>query len=970
MGETTGTHRGIFSMRPIAAMPLTWGPRGRTRTAKSIGRILVAVMAVTAIALANPAGTGLAQFQTSPSTDREALVALYNATDGLNWRNNTNWLSAGPTPMGEWHGVTTDSDGRVTDLYLSDNQLSGRIPAELGNLINLQELGLGGNQLSGEIPAELGNLTNLQDLFLWNNELTGSIPVELGNLTNLQRLYLSMNQLTGEIPARLGNLSNLEVLWLRDNQLTGPIPGELGGLGNLELLLLSRNQLTGEIPGELGGLGNLELLLLSRNQLTGEIPAELGSLTNLRTLSLNSNELTGSIPPELGSLTNLANLFLSGNQLAGCIPQDLRGVPGNDFSEIGLPFCDIPGDPLVARYDANRNGTVDRGEVIKAINDYLFGEVGVITRADVIRLINLYLFSPSTPTNPPGAPQGLTAMANGATAMDLSWSVPASDGGAAITGYRIEVSENGSTWNDLVANTHNAAVSYSHTGLTAGTTRHYRVSAINSGGTGPASNIATGTTAGDSASDRAVLVALYDATDGANWENNTNWLSNAPMGEWYRVTTDGHGRVTQLYLGGNQLTGEIPAELGDLTNLQGLYLSNNQLTGEIPAELGRLTNLIDLSLHVNQLTGEIPAELGAIPNLEELRLNDNQLTGEIPPELASLARLLLLKLSFNQLTGEIPPELANLSNLGWLILNENQLTGEIPPDFANLPVLMKVLSLGTNQLTGEIPAGLGRLTDLTHLNLRNNRLNGEIPAELGRLTNLTHLNLRNNQLTGEIPAELGRLTNLESLYLSSNQLVGCIPSVWRDVPRNDLAQLGIDYCTPGRTRPDLVAFVTSVGDAGILYSGDPSATISALVGNEGDGTSSSTRLRFYLSDDSSITPTDDTLVGEITVGAIGADSSQDYSIGMTAPSSAGTYYYYACVAPVSGETEIQNNCQDAGNEVLVQHPVWSSYFDCGRTFSPVPLGNNYWFEGTIHAKTSLTSVIIKTYVGSLGGGFT
>ena len=275
MGETTGTHRVIFSMRPIAAMPLTWGPRGKTRTAKSIGRFLVAVMAVTAIALANPAGTGLAQFQTSPSTDREALVALYKATDGLNWRNNTNWLSAGPAPMGEWHGVTTDSDGRVTDLYLSDNQLSGEIPAELGNLANLQELGLGGNQLSGEIPAELGNLTNLQDLFLWNNELTGSIPAELGNLTNLQRLYLSMNQLTGEIPARLGNLSNLEVLWLRDNQLTGPIPGELGGLGNLELLLLSRNQLTGEIPAELGGLANLELLLLSRNQLTGEIPAEL-----------------------------------------------------------------------------------------------------------------------------------------------------------------------------------------------------------------------------------------------------------------------------------------------------------------------------------------------------------------------------------------------------------------------------------------------------------------------------------------------------------------------------------------------------------------------------------------------------------------------------------------------------------------------------------------------------------------------
>ena len=97
--------------------------------------------------------------QTSAS-DRDALVALYNATDGPNWLNNTNWLSN--AALEEWHGVTTDSNGRVVELNLGVNGLSGTIPSELGNLANLERLYLSINQLSGEIPSELGNLANLE----------------------------------------------------------------------------------------------------------------------------------------------------------------------------------------------------------------------------------------------------------------------------------------------------------------------------------------------------------------------------------------------------------------------------------------------------------------------------------------------------------------------------------------------------------------------------------------------------------------------------------------------------------------------------------------------------------------------------------------------------------------------------------------------------------------------------------------
>ena len=113
---------------------------------------------------------------------------------------------------------------------------------------------------------------------------------------------------------------------------------------------------------------------------------------------------------------------------------------------------------------------------------------------------------------PPGAPGGLTATGNGQTLIDLSWSAPASDGGSRITGYRIEVSTNRSSWSDLVSNTGSSATSYTHTGLTAGSTRHYRVSAINSAGTGSPSNVAEASTDIASAPDLVVDRPTVDAS--------------------------------------------------------------------------------------------------------------------------------------------------------------------------------------------------------------------------------------------------------------------------------------------------------------------------------------------------------------------------------------------------------------------------------------------------------------------------
>ena len=109
-----------------------------------------------------------------PADDRAVLVAFYNATDGANWTNKENWLSA--APVGEWYGVTTDGDGRVSRLSLPENNLRGPLPRILGRLTNLSSLGLGWNQLTGPIPPQLGQLTKLWQLHLPGAGLTGEIP--------------------------------------------------------------------------------------------------------------------------------------------------------------------------------------------------------------------------------------------------------------------------------------------------------------------------------------------------------------------------------------------------------------------------------------------------------------------------------------------------------------------------------------------------------------------------------------------------------------------------------------------------------------------------------------------------------------------------------------------------------------------------------------------------------------------------
>ena len=397
----------------------------------------------------NSEGTGPASTSDSATTEAAAPSDTRAcATSGAvaNPDNNEDLVSECESLLGlknKLVGTGSLNWSATTVISSWDGIIVGGSPARVTHL----ELRVRGNtRVTGQLPAALGELAKLEVLAIYGAStddgepisLTGSIPAELGNLTNLKELTLHQHEISGTIPAALGNLSKLEKLQLNFTQINGSIPASLGNLSTLKALTLYDNGLSGTLPAELGRLGNLQTLNFNLNRVTGSIPAQFGNLSSLLTLALQFNRLSGSIPTELTGLSSLQEIYISHNNFTGCIPSALQEVAKNDLDKVDLPDCDA--------------------------------------------------------STKPDAPTGLTATAGGQTEIDLSWSAPSDDGGADITGYRIEVSTDSTSWSDLVADTNSTSTSYSHTGLTAGSTRHYRVSAINSEGTGPSSGADSATT--------------------------------------------------------------------------------------------------------------------------------------------------------------------------------------------------------------------------------------------------------------------------------------------------------------------------------------------------------------------------------------------------------------------------------------------------------------------------------------------
>lgn len=148
-----------------------------------------------------------------PQSEKDALIALYNSTNGDDWSDNSNWLDFS-IPITDWYGVNV-TNGRVTSIVLVDNNLTGTLPTEIGNFPLMTELHLPLNSLTGMVPTEIGDLSNLVILDLAPNGFSGTIPTEIGNLTNLQILWLNNCGLNGSIPQSFQNLIHLKELYLQ-----------------------------------------------------------------------------------------------------------------------------------------------------------------------------------------------------------------------------------------------------------------------------------------------------------------------------------------------------------------------------------------------------------------------------------------------------------------------------------------------------------------------------------------------------------------------------------------------------------------------------------------------------------------------------------------------------------------------------------------------------------------------------------
>ncbi len=608
-----------------------------------------------------------------------ALAALYKKTNGDTWTNNDNWLS--DANLDSWYGVDADNAGRVVGLDLEDNNLTGHIPLELGDLSDLRRLALAENRLTGPIPPELAKLVHLQALELHTNRLTGEIPPELAKLANLQALELHTNGLTGEISPALGNLEDLGLLKLHSNALTGHIPPNLGNLGTLRELNLSDNALTGLVPPELGELDSLRVLWLAHNELSGSIPAGLGKLANLEVLWLSHNELSGSVPASLGGLGDLEWLLIGNNPLSGPLPITLRGLALEVFGFADTQLC-VPRQGSFRAWLAaipSREGTgVDCSD--RAVLEALYDSTAGPNWTD-----------------------------------DTNWKSerPLSDWfgvGATPTDMATEV---GLDRNNLVG------VLPRQLGDLAGlrylSLNHNRLSGPIPSESGDLANLQI-LRLRDNRLTGAIPPELGELGNLLQLMLDGNRLSGAIPPELGKLSSLG-----PLWLHDNQLSGRIPPELGSLDNLTSLVLSDNQLSGIIPAELGGLANLEALVLRYNRLSGPIPAGLDGLANLGQLYLNNNRLTGPIPAEIGSLANLFQLGLDDNRLSGAIPAELGGLANLQYLFLDNNQFTGPIPLEFGNLSSLTW-LTLDNNELTGAIPVELARLVSLDTLRVAGNDL--------------------------------------------------------------------------------------------------------------------------------------------------------------------------------------------------------------------------------------------------------
>jgi Leucine-rich repeat (LRR) protein len=618
-------------------------------------------------------------FSDVPLSERNALIALYDSTDGDNWTTKTNWKSA--SDVSTWYGVTVVSD-HVTEIILTDNNLVGfiptkidsltelkvldlsqnsglsgsSIPSEIGNLSNLEELNLGFDDLSGTIPNSIWNLSNLVKLILEENDLSGSIPEDIENLTNIELINLSFNELEDTLPNKFDALTNLKYLQVNDNKFDGYIPSSLGSCSLLEYLDLSNQEyLEGEIPDELFNLSNLEVFILSENEIEGEISSDIDNLSNLKILLLDNNLITGVIPPEIGNLASLERLELHNNPFSPS-----NEIPSSFGDLSNLRILKLDNDSLSGTIPTSFDDLTNLEELTLSNNEDLDGDI--INYA--LNNLNLRILNVSN--------------------CNFSGTLP----------YDIETLDSLRELN-LSDNDFSGTIPYSLGNLEYLHTLNLSSNSFNGNIPGTLSQI-------DS------LLILYLMNNNLNGSFPDSLLS-CPV-------------LIELRLENNNISGSLPTfGSSDLQDLKVLNVSHNSMTGNIPTSIENLSELTELNLGHNNFSGTIPSSIGNLSNLIYLYLNRNGLSGAVPTEIGNLLDLEVLDLDSNGFNS-VPNQLNNLTKLQILAINKNNIV-TLPTDLSGISDLRAFYV--ANNLIVDLPSYSGMFDSLQTFDVRNNYLTFE-----------------------------------------------------------------------------------------------------------------------------------------------------------------------------------------------------------------------------------------------------
>lgn len=491
-----------------------------------------------------------------------------------------------------------------------------------------------------------------------------------------------------------------------------------------------------EIPEELSTLTALKTLQIVGSKLKGEIPAFFYDMTTLEVVRLNTNDLTGSLSEKLGQLTNLTDLYLNGNkQFGGNIPSAIGQL--KKLVSINVAQTAV-GGPIPQ--------SLTGCESLKNFMAYSAGFTGEIPdfwdQLPTIGVLQLY-DNPGL-EGPIPATIGTLKSATGIQLKNcnLTGNIPASFGGLEKCG---NLQLNGNKLSGVVP-----AEVQAHPKWLPDAGWKYEVNILpQQDGYGLLLGYSRQT-------DSLALVAIYNASKGAEWAKN-KWDLTKPINEWNSVTvTD--DRVTALKLttsGTITEEWELPAEVGMLTEVTDFRVNSNKLKGSIPESIYDLPKLQKLYFQNNNLSGSLSSKLGNLTELTEFYIDRNvNLGGSIPASIGNLTKLVSINIAKTGIGGTIPAELVGCESLKNFMAYENKLSGEIPDFWDQLPNVGVLQLYGNEGITGPIPATIGTLKSATGIQLKNCNLTGNIPASFGGLEKCGNLQLNGNKLSGVVPAEV------------------------------------------------------------------------------------------------------------------------------------------------------------------------------------------------------------------------